>query len=173
MEAYPNAKVILSIRDPESWYNSVKNTIWWGHQLGKSFPMNIFYCLSSADSQRWRMIDKLTKNKIGRKGLFDVVSAGEKAAMDFYEEWVEEVKKVVPKEKLLVFHVKEGWKPLCDFLDVPEPEVPFPRSNDTEVMQKMFKKRVRQAYTFVFGVPILASICAYGGYLAAKQYNFI
>ena len=122
------------------------------------------------------MIDKLTSNNTnnnGCKGLFDVVSAGKKAAMEFYEEWVEEVKRVVPKERLLVFHVKEGWKPLCEFLDVPEPKVQFPRSNDTEVMKKIYKKRVRAAYIYVLGVPILASICAYGGYLAAKQYNLV
>ncbi|EJU05221.1 hypothetical protein DACRYDRAFT_103718 [Dacryopinax primogenitus] len=41
----------------------------------------------------------------------------------------------IPKEKLLVFNVKQGWKPLCEFLGVPVPTVPFPRMNDTAELQ--------------------------------------
>lgn len=46
----------------------------------------------------------------------------------------------IPKERLLVFQVQEGWKPLCEFLDVPIPDEPFPRLNDTANMEKIFKK---------------------------------
>lgn len=42
------------------------------------------------------------------------------------------VRKVVPPERLLEFHPADGWGPLCQFLDVPEPETPFPKANDTE-----------------------------------------
>ena len=170
IQAFPKAKVLLSIRDPESWYNSVKNTIWWGHQLGKQFPMSLFYYFDSEASLRWRMIDKLTSHKAFKKGLFDTISAGEEESIKFYEEWIEEVKSVVPPENLLIFHVKEGWSPLCQFLDLPEPSVPFPRSNDTEKMQKMFKKRVRYAYFMVLGVPVLASIIGYAGFKAIKYF---
>ena len=174
IEAFPNAKVLLSTRDPESWYSSVKNTIWAGHQLGKRFPLNLLYYLNFEASGRWHMIDKLTRHKSdGRKGLFDTISGGKEESVKFYEEWIDEVKTVVPPENLLIFHVKEGWQPLCQFLDLPEPKIPFPRTNDTEVMQKMFKKRVRQAYFAVFGVPILASIFAYAGYKAMKQFKIL
>ena len=47
--------------------------------------------------------------------------AGEDACIKFYEEHVDEVKANVPPEKLLVFNVKEGWQPLCIFLDLPVP----------------------------------------------------
>jgi len=42
------------------------------------------------------------------------------------------MKELVLKGKLLVYDVKEGWGPFCDFLDVPVPDVPFPRVNDSK-----------------------------------------
>lgn len=42
-----------------------------------------------------------------------------------------------PTDKLLVFKATDGWEPLCKFLDVPIPDVPYPRENDTANMQKI------------------------------------
>jgi len=56
-----------------------------------------------------------------------------------YNNWVCEIKATIPEEQLLIFNVKEGWEPLCKFLDVPIPDVPFPRTNDRAQMQKMAK----------------------------------
>ena len=53
----------------------------------------------------------------------------------FFNEWVEQVKAEIPAERLLVFEVKQGWGPLCEFLGVPVPEEPFPNVNDTKSMQ--------------------------------------
>jgi hypothetical protein len=44
--------------------------------------------------------------------------------------WNAEVQAVVPPEKLLVYDVRQGWEPLCAFLGVPVPSVPFPHIND-------------------------------------------
>ncbi len=46
-----------------------------------------------------------------------------------------------PKDKLLVFEVSQGWAPLCEFLDVPIPDVPFPHVNDTAEFQKIGNNR--------------------------------
>lgn len=57
-----------------------------------------------------------------------------------YREWIEEVKRTVPADRLLVYQVKEGWDPLCDFLGVPMPEgKPFPRVNE----RKSFRRLIR------------------------------
>lgn len=40
------------------------------------------------------------------------------------------VRETVPADRLLVFEVKQGWAPLCEFLEVPVPEGVFPRTND-------------------------------------------
>ena len=60
-----------------------------------------------------------------------VTDDGEKEAVKFYNDWVEEVKRSVPKERLLVFEVKSGWGPLCEFLGLPTPDTPFPNVNDS------------------------------------------
>jgi len=44
----------------------------------------------------------------------------------------EEVKRTVPAERLLVWSASDGWEPLCEFLEVPIPDQPFPHLNDTD-----------------------------------------
>jgi hypothetical protein len=57
-----------------------------------------------------------------------------------YHEHCEEIRRLVPKERLLEYNVSEGWKPLCDFLGhAPPPSVEFPRGNDIQVFKKNFK----------------------------------
>ena len=69
-------------------------------------------------------------------------SANERGLSFFFQElllnWNENVKQVVPADRLLITEVKEGWKPLCDFLDKPVPEEPFPRANDSSAAEKTF-----------------------------------
>jgi hypothetical protein len=74
--------------------------------------------------------------------MFQVIGEGKEASVEFYNNWVEQVKATVPKERLLIFSVKEGWKPLCDFLNVPVPNEPFPRKNDTAQIQSMIRKGI-------------------------------
>ena len=42
----------------------------------------------------------------------------------------------VPEDRLLVWDPKEGWEPLCEFLEMDVPEQPLPHVNDTENFQK-------------------------------------
>jgi hypothetical protein len=55
----------------------------------------------------------------------------EEAILAKYNLWNKQVMDYVPKEKLLVYDIKEGWEPLCRFLNVPVPVKPFPHSNTT------------------------------------------
>ena len=61
------------------------------------------------------------------------------AALAAYRRRTEEVRAAIPPERLLVFDVAEGWRPLCRFLDVPAPVTPFPRLNSTEECWKLVK----------------------------------
>ena len=82
--------------------------------------------------------------------------------MRFYNTWLNHVKQTVPPNRLLVFEPKQGWQPLCDFLDVPVPEGPFPHENDTPTMLLKFKRLKILAYTTVYGIPtVIASLVAY------------
>ena len=94
-------------------------------------------------------------------GLFDAIDEGKEISVAYFNNWVEEVKRTVPEEKLLVFNVKEGWEPLCKFLNVPIPEGPFPHTNDSAQMKKFIKSNQIKAKMVVIGAPILLGICAY------------
>jgi len=65
-----------------------------------------------------------------------VVEGGSEESVELYNQWLEEVKQTVPKDRLLIFNGKQGWKPLCEFLEVPIPENPFPHENETKVFRK-------------------------------------
>ena len=54
-----------------------------------------------------------------------------------YDGHNDEVKALIPKEQLLVYDVREGWEPLCKFLDVAVPDEPFPRLNDSQAMKSI------------------------------------
>ena len=69
--------------------------------------------------------------------------SGEDTAVRFFNAWVEQVKADIPPERLLVFEVKNGWEPLCEFLDVPVPDEPFPNVNDTAYQQSNIKSLKR------------------------------
>ena len=64
-----------------------------------------------------------------------------------------EVKEVVPSERLLIFNVKEGWEPLCKFLNLPIPKVPFPQVNDTESMIRGNMRLQRVSFVVVYILP--------------------
>jgi len=130
MEKYPEAKVILTVRDPQKWYVSAYNTIYQQPEGFNKFKLQViatfvpkvrgmFAVLTYAKAAIWD----------GRfKGKFE----DRQFATQLFQDWNEEVKKNVPADKLLVFDAKEGWEPLCRFLNVPIPEIPYPRINDTQ-----------------------------------------
>ena len=59
-----------------------------------------------------------------------------RSVFEAYERWNQEVKDTVPADRLLVWDPKDGWEPLCEFLEVDVPETPLPHVNDTENFQK-------------------------------------
>ena len=70
-----------------------------------------------------------------------MIEKGEEESVQFFNDWVAEVKKNVPEDRLLLFQAKEGWQPLCEFLGVPQPtNQPFPNVNDSAAMRRHFKR---------------------------------
>jgi hypothetical protein len=126
---YPDAKVLLSLRDPESWYKSVTDTIYQGMkmQLRETAP--------PARRTQGEMVRKLVlEDTFG--GRFE-----DKAhAIEVYNRHNDAVRRTIPPDRLLVFDAKQGWEPLCRFLGVPIPPEPFPHLNDTATMQAMMKQ---------------------------------
>ncbi len=93
--------------------------------------------------------------------VISAVKAGDKEAQDFFNKWKEEVIATVPPERLLVFEAKQGWEPLCKFLDVPVPtDGPYPRVNDTAAFRAHINFLKVLSYAIVFGLPVAAGTFA-------------
>ncbi len=84
------------------------------------------------------------------------------SATAFYNQHIEDVKAAVPADRLLVFSADQGWKPLCGFLGVPEPEREFPNVNDRAAKQQAVADTFNSAYRIIAGIfaAIAASIYA-------------
>jgi len=119
-DAYPDAKVILTVRDPEAWFTSTQATI---------FASRIF---EDATSDWGRMVLKVVGD------LFDREMSNKAKLIDVYNRHNERVQRIIPAERLLVYDLSEGWDPLCSFLGVPVPDGPMPNTNSTED----FKRRL-------------------------------
>ena len=124
---YPDAKVLLSVRDPESWFASTQNTILSGavesrHGARGSLPM--------VEALGWG-----TDPRLHDKDYM----------LERYHRHNAEVQRTIPAERLLVYRVADGWDPLCSFLGVPVPETPFPQVNSTEEFKGMIAQRQADA----------------------------
>ena len=128
MQIYPDAKVVLTVRDPESWYESASSTIYQMRSRTARSPIK--YALLKLLAPRMRHAARLT-NAIIWEGTFGGNFEDKQYAIAVFNQHIEEVKQRVPPERLLVYEVKEGWEPLCAFLGVEVPrDEPFPRLND-------------------------------------------
>jgi Sulfotransferase domain len=130
-EYYPDAKVLLSVRDADAWERSMRDTI-WGIFYGDILIRDLSSARSRVDDQ-WRGYIELMAEMWQRSGLIDsgadTTSESMKSAMERFNE---EVKQTVPADRLLVWSVGDGWEPLCEFLELPVPDTPFPHLNDSK-----------------------------------------
>lgn len=143
MVAYPNAKVLLTVHPAgdDAWYRSTMETIYTVESLWQFKLLSIFVPFMRKHRDMCR---KLIWQR-AHKGTMEDRSA----AIARYHEHIEEVKAAVPVDQLLVFSVKEGWKPLCDFLNLPVPDTTFPNINDRAQMLKLLGKAKIAAYGLV------------------------
>lgn len=140
MKQYPDAKVILSLRPFEKWYTSFYSTIWQAQNPTESERAAMGERVAADPRLRSVMqvmgFAKQTITEDHFQGKFLDKEFMEKV----FNEHNEEVKKYVPADKLLVFDVSEGWKPLCKFLDVEVPNEPLPHTNKREDFHEMVKE---------------------------------
>lgn len=135
-DAYPDAKVVLSTRDPEAWEKSMRDTIWEFFH-GESVMAHLVKARAWVDPD-WRAYVQIMTRMWAAEGIFagNELRAGQLA--EGIARYEEKVQRNIPEERLLVWSVQEGWEPLCAFLEVDVPDAPFPRLNDS----KMFIDRV-------------------------------
>ncbi|KAJ3036849.1 hypothetical protein HDV00_002331 [Rhizophlyctis rosea] len=178
LEAYPNAKCILTYRDAESWWQSASQTI-----LQTNNTSGVFWFLAGlffpSMTAKKRMLDLMMFK------TFPLGKDNEMHAKKVYEEHNErvgvlvlmcerghfgsvrlreivmliipssqQVKRLVASDRLLVYQVNEGWAPLCKFLGKAIPDTPFPRVNDRDE----FKGRIRTMNMVGYTV-MAAAVC--------------
>jgi Sulfotransferase domain len=129
-EAFPDAKVLLSVRDPESWYASCQKSIHASAQAAAKGELEGGSVEVSPEAMK--MINGIIWN-----GTFEGRFDDKQFALDVYERHNEDVKSKVPADKLLVYEIKQGWEPLCEFLEVPVPDSPMPHLNDATSFRAM------------------------------------
>jgi len=146
---YPDAKVILTVRDPQRWYESAYNTI---YRITGAASSPVFYLagLLMPRARRMKQAHQMIMELIWERD-FDGRFDDRKHAIETFERHNVEVKQCVPAEKLLVYEVKEGWGPLCEFLGVEERDKPFPHLNDAEV----FRGRIRRIRRLTVAMAVL------------------
>lgn len=136
--AYPEAKVILTVRDtPDVWLRSAMQTVWYVHLQSPFAPHKIL-----GQPIFEPMLPSLFR--MGKRMFSDVFDANlPETGIDVYNDHIRRLTQLLPQERLLVFNVKQGWKPLCDFLDVQVPgRVGFPRVNEGQaVVEKVLAKQ--------------------------------
>ncbi len=77
--------------------------------------------------------------------------------------------RAVPKDRLLIHDSKEGYGPLCEFLGVPVPEEPYPKTNSKEYRLKQMAKWTRRVYFTLFAVPTVAIAVGIGAWCLFRQ----
>jgi hypothetical protein len=125
--AYPQAKVLLTVRDPQSWYDSMANTLYpsRGEDLDAMPPAvrERFEATPELQDQP-RLVELLIW-----QGTFAGRFAEREYAIGVYQSHNAAVRDRVPADRLLTYNVAQGWPPLCEFLGVDVPDVPFPTLN--------------------------------------------
>lgn len=128
LDSFPNAKVLLSVRDPERWERSFRETV-----VDLCYGESLVRLLSSARAHvdpNWRRYLRFVDRMFwSEQGTFAAGHSPD-ALINAFLAHNEEVKRVVPAERLLVWDVTEGWAPLCEFLSVDVPGQPLPHAND-------------------------------------------
>ena len=116
-EAYPEAKVILSVREAEGWHASVMDTI---------YPSSRAMMLARPE-ELGDMPDML--DEVIWSGTFGGRFRRKDHAIGVYEAHNTEVTATISAERLLVYEAGSGWGPICEFLGLDVPAAPYPRSN--------------------------------------------
>ena len=130
LQAFPDAKVVLTVRDPERWFESFLTL----QQTTDRF--RIFHFIPRA--RRFLNFVDLLLGKVFSD------PRDRHICVEVFNRHNEEVQRHVPPDRLLVFRVQEGWGPLCKFLGREVPEgIPFPHLNEgKETLERLARDRL-------------------------------
>lgn len=152
IEAYPEAKVIITTRDVDSWHKSVLKTVNW---RANDPELKAVANFDWAAGLYYPMLRNFWKFFF----YDDFENRGKERFHDYYKE----IRALVPPGRLLEYRVSSGWEPLCEYLGEPVPDVPFPQSNNADnFVQRCRTQNRKQMMNVIFralvvGVPVVAT----------------
>lgn len=168
-------RVILNDRDPQAWVDSWIAVAAPTYDLMAGRPLAWIPAIQDFLPLLYEMVKVVPTNGQPEKFLDrDVLLQG-------YHEHYKRVRRTVPAEYLLDYKMQQGWEPLCSFLGVPVPDVPFPHANDRAKMMGTicFLRFLAWGWPVLFMVPLLGLVhlvpnrCNYSkttiGFLAAAK----
>jgi len=141
-------------RGAEAWYESTLDTIYFTETM---WQFKVLELTTPFGKKMGEMSRKLIWQRSHKGTMND-----RDKAIAHYHQHIEEVKKAVPAEQLLIFSVDQGWEPLCAFLDVPVPASEFPNVNDRAAIKQTIKGITRGAYVIVGLAALAVAGAAYG-----------
>ena len=133
LQMYPDAKVVITTRDPLSWYESWINTIALMCPDAEECPLGTRVSIGLGLPPLTNVADLL--RMITRHAFNDNWS--KQNMIKCYVDHIANVKKLCPPKQLLLFKSSDGWEPLCTFLGLPIPDEPYPYLHDTKEFQGM------------------------------------
>jgi hypothetical protein len=140
--AYPEAKILLTERDPEGWWNSHAEMFRLGTEFGEQL---------TDDQRRWAEESGFARMQTALGTIapasFDGRVFDKGHCLEVFRKHNERVRKTVPTERLLVFRVQQGWEPLCRFLGVDVPNESFPHVNVGDNLLHNIRTAMRLART--------------------------
>eukprot|EP01084_Bolivina_argentea_P152953 266705_1 len=161
-----NVKVILSTRDANKWYESANKTIFECQRVRR----RLWFRLQTNHRLIYHFLDFCLWNKAMKGNQYKF---NDKIyAMKMFNDHIKNVQKNIDSNKLLIYHVKEGWKTLCKFLNQEIPNIAYPNLNNTkEFIVENVTKRHRHANIFnvILFIGFISFICAITRYYASKN----
>lgn len=136
-EVFPEAKVILTVRDPDEWYDSVASTLY-----SLKLATDNYFSSRLGDTDAGHHPVPLYENPIWAK-TFSGRFTDRQHAVEVFQRHNADVAQSIAPGRLLVYQVTEGWPALCDFLGTPIPADAFPHVNTTQSFREYNRARLR------------------------------
>ncbi|RGP75164.1 hypothetical protein FLONG3_5848 [Fusarium longipes] len=139
IEMYPDAKVILAIRDYEPWFKSVDQTL-----LQSLWNPIAQFSISVVEPVLGSAIGRSVRKQL--LGLFgaQTVEEARRNARETWERHHRVIREIVPEGQLLEYRMGQGWEPICEFLDKPVPEEEFPWVNEAAELKKVIAAKIKR-----------------------------
>jgi len=133
VDAFPDAAVLLNVRDFDGWYKSCGNTILAVRLAAQAGELEQDANREPPSPKLWAIIERLIW-----EGDFQGRFQDRDWVRSMYEERIEQIKAYVPADRLIVWNIGDGWAPIAERLGVPVPSAEFPRLHDTNEFRREF-----------------------------------